>query len=135
MFTAAAGLGGLEVQLCWYQGFGEFYATPWVADPRKLLRLMTTVTCLAGETQLRKVVKHAVKEYRKRRVNALVFIGDAFEEDVDRVGGMAGEMGLLGLPASCSTRATIPSPPSPSNRWPNFPAAPSAASTTPAPRC
>ncbi len=99
MFTTAASLGGLEVQLCWYQGFGEFYATPWVLDSKKLLRMMTTVTCLAGETQLRKVLKHALKETGKRRVNAVVFIGDACEEDIDQIGKLAGNMGLLGLPA------------------------------------
>ena len=99
MFTATQGLGGLEVQLAWYRGFGGFFASPWLTDSSGLLRLMTSVFCLAGETQLRKVLKHAIKETRSKRVNALVFVGDSFEEDVDKVGALAGEMGLLGLPA------------------------------------
>lgn len=32
-------------------------------------------------------------------MNALVFVGDAFEEDIDAVGQKAGELGLLGVPA------------------------------------
>jgi hypothetical protein len=60
---------------------------------------MDTVSCLAGETQVRKVLKHVLKETRKKKVNALVFIGDAFEENIDELGTFSGEMGLLGVPA------------------------------------
>lgn len=99
MFEVTAELGGLDVQLVFYRGFREFKVSPWTSDPRALLRLMTSVTCLAGETQLHKVLKHAHNETAKGRVDALVFVGDAFEEDVDAVGKAAGELGLLGLPA------------------------------------
>lgn len=99
MFTATNGLGGLEIQLAWYRGFGEFYASPWLNDGERLLKIMDTVSCLAGETQVRKVLKHVLKETRKKKVNALVFIGDAFEENIDELGTFSGEMGLLGVPA------------------------------------
>ncbi len=59
---------------------------------------MTGVYCLAGHTQIAKVLKHALKETKKRRVGALVFVGDSLEEDVDKLGHLAGELGLLGLP-------------------------------------
>ena len=99
MFNVTANIGGLGVQLAFYRGFNEFKVSPWTSDPRSLSKLMTSVTCLAGETQLHKVLKHARNEAGKHRVNALVFVGDAFEEDVDAVGQTAGELGMLGLPA------------------------------------
>ena len=99
MFDVTADLGGLDVQLVFYRGFGEFKVSPWTSDPRSLSKLMTSVTCLAGETQLWKILKHARNEGRKHKVDALVFVGDAFEEDVDAVGQTAGELGMLGLPA------------------------------------
>ena len=98
MFLAARDLGGLDVQLAFFRGFGEFKVSKWSADAAELARLMTGVGCLAGETQLGKLLKHAVNETRKRRVNALVYVGDCFEEDIDAVGRTAGELGLLGVP-------------------------------------
>ncbi|TVR80523.1 MAG: VWA domain-containing protein [Rhodospirillales bacterium] len=99
MFVETAKLGGLAIQPCFYRGFGEFRAGPWLSDAAALLRLMTSVTCAAGQTQIQKVLRHAVNETRKHRVNALVFVGDCMEEDVDRLGRLAGELGVLGLPA------------------------------------
>ena len=58
----------------------------------------TGVTCAAGHTQIARVLRHALKESRERRLHALVFVGDCCEEDVDAVGHEAGQLGLLGLP-------------------------------------
>ena len=99
MFSAAAGLGGLDVQLVWYRGFGEFEASPWVSDSAGLVRRMTTVHCAAGETQIMRVLRHAIGETRRQRVNAVVFVGDCMEEDIDKLCQLAGELGLLGVPA------------------------------------
>lgn len=99
MFYETASLGGLEVQLAFYRGFGEFQASSWTSDEKAVLRLMTSVTCLAGETQIMKVLRHAINETKKKKVNALVFIGDSVEEDIDQLGAIAGELGLLGVPA------------------------------------
>ena len=35
---------------------------------------------------------------KKQRVDALVFVGDAMEENVDRLCQLAGELGLNGVP-------------------------------------
>lgn len=98
MFRETAALGGLEVQLVYYRGFRECRASRWAGDATALLRLMTGVTCLGGRTQIERVLGHAIKETRKRTVNAVIFVGDAIEEDIDLVCDKAGELGLLGVP-------------------------------------
>ncbi len=98
MFAETAALGGLQIQLAYYRGFGEFEATGWYSESKPLLERMTSVMCRAGRTQIAKVLKHARKEAQARRVNALVFVGDCMEEDIDALGQLAGELGLLGVP-------------------------------------
>lgn len=98
MFEVTASLGGLEVQLAYYRGFGEFEASQWVVDARGLARQMTGVACHAGNTQILRVLRHALAETARRKVNALVFVGDCMEEDVDRLCQAAGELGLKGVP-------------------------------------
>ena len=98
MFGETANLGGLEIQLVYYRGFREFKASPWVAEAKELLKRMTQVACLGGRTQIGRVLKHAIRETRTRKVDALVFVGDAMEEDIDSLGHLAGQLGLLGLP-------------------------------------
>ncbi len=98
MFRETALLGGLDVQLVYYRGFGECRASKWVDDPKALLRLMTGVSCRAGHTQIERVLSHAIRETGKRKVDVLVFVGDALEEDIDSLGQRAGELGILGLP-------------------------------------
>ncbi len=98
MFHETSSLGGLQIQLAFYRGFGEFKTSNWMTESQALLKKMTGVFCLAGETQIKKVLRHAVNETKKKSVNALVFIGDCVEEDVDALGAVAGELGLLGVP-------------------------------------
>src|SRR3990172_2271526 len=38
MFTATAALGGLDVQLVYFRGFGKCRASPWIADSKDLVR-------------------------------------------------------------------------------------------------
>jgi len=98
MFAAAAELGGLDIQLAYYRGFGEFKATPWLSDGAALQRLMARVSCLGGKTQIGKLLRHALIETKAKRINAVVFIGDAMEEDGDALCHQAGELGVLGVP-------------------------------------
>lgn len=99
MFTETKELGGLEIQLCYYRGFRELRASPWLTSSDDLIRRMTRVRCLAGQTQIGRVLRHTIKETNSRKVNALVFVGDVVEEDVDALGHLAGQLGLLGTPA------------------------------------
>lgn len=98
LFLATQDLGGLAVQLCYYRGFGEFVAAPWLSQTQPLLQRMNSVDVLGGHTQIRKVLRHAVEETRKQRVSAVVFIGDCCEEAVDDLCQLAGELGLLRTP-------------------------------------
>src|SRR3546814_11205956 len=97
MFKETAALGGLEVQLVYYRGFGECRASKWAAGAAQLLDLMTGVRCLGGQTQIEKVLGHAIRENAKQPVDALVFVGDMMEETVDRPSHKAGETGLLAV--------------------------------------
>src|SRR5688572_17504746 len=98
MFEATAALGGLDVKLVYYRGANECKASRWVASAADLHRAMRAVFCVGGATQIERVLGHALSETRKERVNALVFVGDAMEENVDRLCGLAGELGLSGVP-------------------------------------
>jgi hypothetical protein len=98
MFEATAALGGLDVKLVYYRGFNECKASRWLANAVDLHRVMRAVSCLGGETQIERALAHAIAENQKQRVNALVFVGDAMEENVDRLCRLAGELGLKGLP-------------------------------------
>lgn len=98
MFHETAALGGLDVQLVFYRGFRECKSSKWQSDPAALGRVMTGVACLGGQTQIGKVLGHARAEAGRGRVDALVFVGDAFEEDIDAVCHAAGELGVLGVP-------------------------------------
>lgn len=98
MFHAVKSVGGLDVQLVYFRGFGECRSSKWVRDPDALARLMTSVSCRAGHTQIGKVLLHARNETEAERVHAAVYVGDAMEEKIDDLGQRAGELGLLGLP-------------------------------------
>jgi hypothetical protein len=99
MFLAASSCGGLKIQLCFYRGFGEFKVSPWTSNAPDLVRMMTSVACRAGETQIRKVLQHALNEAQKDRVGALVFVGDCIEENIDLLAENAGQLGIIGVPA------------------------------------
>jgi hypothetical protein len=99
MFKETAALGGLDIQLCYYRGFGEFNASQWLSSSDELLKRMTSVSCQGGYTQIEKVLRHAVEQTKQKKFQALVFVGDCMEEDVDRLCQIAGELGMLGVPA------------------------------------
>lgn len=98
MFTETAALGGLEIQLCYFRGFNEFHAFPWYASSGDLLRAMSSVCCAAGHTQIEKILHHAINENHRKPVNAVVYVGDCMEENIDRLANPAGQLGLLGIP-------------------------------------
>ena len=108
MFTETLALGGLEVQLAYYRGFGQFHATRWISKTDQLLHEMTNVKCAGGQTQIEKLLGQALKETKIRRVQALVLIGDAFEEDIDLICHYAGKLGALGVRTFCFQEGNDP---------------------------
>jgi hypothetical protein len=97
MFEEAGKVGGLDIQLVYFRGFNECRASKWVSETKGLRDLMTGIQVRGGNTQIGKVLSHARKETGKRKVNVLVFVGDALEEAIDDLAATAGELGLLGV--------------------------------------
>lgn len=98
LFLATRDLGGLAIQLCYYRGFNEFHALPWVTQADGLLRAMNGVRCLGGHTQMRKVLQQALGETRRQSVKAVILVVDSCEEAADDLCQLAGELGLLNTP-------------------------------------
>ena len=97
MFREAASVGGLDIQLVYFRGLNECRASGWVAGSERLAELMSRIDCRGGQTQIGKVLSHARDEHAQKRVQALVFVGDAMEEPIDYLCQVAGELGLLGV--------------------------------------
>lgn len=98
MFDAVGKTASLKVQLVYFRGFGECRASRFVADTGALKDLMVRIDCRGGHTQIGKVLSHTLKETAREKVNALVYIGDAMEEDIDDLADKAGRLGLQGVP-------------------------------------
>lgn len=98
MFNSAQALGGLQVQLCYFRGFAEFYASEWYLETSPLLNRMTGIRCQAGVTKIERLLDHVKKETRQSKVHAVVYIGDCMEESADVLCQRAGELGLLNVP-------------------------------------
>jgi hypothetical protein len=98
MFAETARIGGLDVQLVYFRGFNECRASKWVSNPTALAKLMTTVECRGGNTQIGRALSHVKKELRTTKVNAVIYVGDAMEENIDALCQAAGEIGLQGTP-------------------------------------
>lgn len=97
MFDAVGKAGGLSVQLVFFRGIDGCRASKWVINAAALRDLMLGIQCLSGQTQIGKVLDHACRETAKTKVSALVFIGDAIEEDIHLLCQKAGELGIKGV--------------------------------------
>jgi hypothetical protein len=98
MFREAASLGSLDIRLVYYRGLNECRATGWISDSDRLAKLMARIDCRGGNTQIGRVLSEARREAVASGVRAVVFVGDAMEEDVDALCAKAGELGLLKVP-------------------------------------
>jgi hypothetical protein len=98
MFAETSRIGGLDVQLVYFRGFNECRASKWVSEPKALAKLMTTVDCRGGNTQIGRALLHVKKEIAANKVNAVIYVGDAMEENIDALCQAAGEIGLRGTP-------------------------------------
>lgn len=98
MFRTAKASGGLSLQLCYFRGLGEFFASDWHEKSDSLLQLMAGIQCQAGATQLEKLFRHALQENGAQRLKGVVFVGDSAEESVDVLAQAAGKLGMLNVP-------------------------------------
>jgi hypothetical protein len=98
MFRETDKIGSLAVQLAYYRGFHEFFASAWHTESATLKTQMSTVDCRGGQTQIKRLLRHALEENSKTPIRALVFIGDAMEESADALCDLAGQCGLQALP-------------------------------------
>src|SRR6266487_2240370 len=99
MFRTVATVGGLKVQVVYYRDLSECRSSRWVTVPNELAKLMTRIECRAGHTQIGRVLAHAKRETAVLKVSALVFVGDAFEEEEDEIFPLAHELARAGVPA------------------------------------
>ena len=90
MFLQTGSIGQLQIQLCYYRGFGEFHVSRWMTDTTELLQQMNSVCCAGGKTQIARLLKHLQLEHGRNRIQAAIFIGDAMEEDSSELCQLAG---------------------------------------------
>lgn len=98
MFREAGSIGGLDIRLVYFRGLNECRASPWISDTAQLARLMAKISVVGGHTQIGRVLSETRREAVKESVRALVFVGDAMEENLDELCAKAGELGLLKVP-------------------------------------
>ena len=98
LFLEVGNQAQLAVQLCYYRGLNEFTASPFSPTPEELLGQMQRVHCLAGRTQLERLLAHTLTTARNFPLRGLVFVGDAFEENLPRILQQAGELRLRNVP-------------------------------------
>ena len=98
MFNATTTQQNLSVQVCYYRGFQEFTTSPWLHNSAAVREKMCSVSCLGGHTQIHKVFSHTLRETKNNKVQALVFVGDAMEESIDKLCQLAGKLGILKIP-------------------------------------
>ena len=98
MFDAAASVGHLQVQLCFYRGYHEARFSRWFSSATELHKAMQSVRCVGGLTQIKRVLQHAVDEHQEHPVSAVVFVGDCVEENPDLICDLAGQLGIHQVP-------------------------------------
>lgn len=98
MFFSTQTLNRLNVQLCYFRGFGEFFSSNWQSNAEDILRIMSGIHCEAGITQLERLLRHAIKENDRQKIKGVVYIGDAMEENIDVLAQLAGQLGLFNVP-------------------------------------
>lgn len=89
----------LLVQLVYYRGINEFYATLWNDSATGLFNTMQQVECRAGTTQISRVLGHTINEAQTSTLKALAFVGDACEEEPQNLFRLAGKLAIYRIPS------------------------------------
>lgn len=96
MFEEAARVGGgrLEIQVVYFRGLNEVSHTPWMLDARTLAKMMSRVSCEGGYTKIKRALDHVRAEHQKQPIAAVVYVGDAMEEDHGTVCDTSASLGV-----------------------------------------
>lgn len=108
MFQASADVAALSIQLAFYRGLGELQLGEWSGDSKALARRMSRVQCEAGRTQIGRLLRAALRQQASARARALVFIGDAVEENPSMLQELAGKCRIQSLPLFIFQEGTDP---------------------------
>ena len=90
---------GLSVSLIYFRGADECKATPWITSAETLVKSMRKIEVLTGMTKIARILRHALREHETAPIQALIFVGDAMEESIDELSGLANKLGAQKLPA------------------------------------
>ena len=89
----------LAIQLCYYRGLGEFFASHWLTQAGALLDQMSCVTCEPGATQIGRVLHHALEAHSASQpLRAVILVGDACEESPATLASLAGRCAIKKIP-------------------------------------
>lgn len=90
LFDVAREDEALAIQLCYFRGVMEFNASPWMTESAPLLDALDAVYCQGGATQIERLLKHSLDEYRgNTSIKAIVYVGDAVEENPETLNALA----------------------------------------------
>lgn len=98
MLDSVQRIGGLEMQVLWFRGFGELKKTPWSRNGLQLARLMSGVSCKAGQTQIERCLRELLRQSGEQQINAAVYVGDCCEEPEAVLFQLAGKLGVINTP-------------------------------------
>ncbi len=101
MFSEVTTIGALDTKLIFFHGTGrdaECRASEWIDDPTRLAAFMNNIQCRPGVTQIARVLDHVLHESSQRKINAVIFVGDACEEPRNHSVPLARRLADLGIP-------------------------------------
>lgn len=108
MFAIAQSMGDLEVQVVFFRGQGELRKSSWTHSPSVLGDRMARVQCRGGLTQIARVLRHAETEAQSHTVDALIYVGDAVEENPDVLADLAAKLALRNVKVFSFQEGTDP---------------------------
>jgi Mg-chelatase subunit ChlD len=111
MFSEAAKLGGLEMQIVFFRGANEVGASTWTSNARELQHFMGRVRCEGGHTKYARAFARVREEHQRKSISAVIVIGDDLEEEprmlYDAIAGLGVPFFLFQEGDNSQTRAAF----------------------------
>lgn len=96
MFFAAAKLAPLSLRLIHFGG-NEITDCGWINGSRAVAKHMAGVRCASGYTQFRPALAAFAEEAQETKADAIILIGDCFEEDTREAEALAHALKAAGI--------------------------------------